>query len=267
MLYPAIDVRCAADDLLYAALDDHSPTAIEERSNSVRVFFGTAEARDAAARVIGEQFPVSPIDVPDEDWARRSQLNLQPIAVGRILIVPRPEFPSPPVPDQITIVIQPSMGFGTGHHATTRMCLEGMQATSLRGKVVLDVGTGSGVLAIAAARLGAARAIGLDVDLDAIQSARENLTLNPEASGVSFELVDVRAMPLPVSDLVVANLTGALLVRAAPALLAAVAPGGRLLVSGVLKDERADVVRALRGATVEWERSEDEWTALAVKKR
>jgi ribosomal protein L11 methyltransferase len=265
--YPALDVRAAVDDLLYAALDDHSPTAIEERAHGVRVFFATTQARDTAAAAIGQRFAVSPIEVPDEDWARRSQENLPPIVVGRIRIVSSRPAPNPPDPDVITIAITPSMGFGTGHHATTRLCLELLQMLDVRGKSVLDVGTGSGVLAIAAARLGAARAIGIDVDPDAIRSARENLALNPEATHVSFDVADLRGASLPPSDIVVANLTGAMLVRTAPSLLRLTAPGGTLVVSGLLKDERDDVRRAMAPMETDWEKDEDEWAAIAVKKR
>jgi ribosomal protein L11 methyltransferase len=163
-------------------------------------------------------------------------------------------------------VIVPSMGFGTGHHVTTRLCLEALQALDLRGRTVLDVGTGSGVLAIAADLLGAARAIGIDCDADAIQSARENLALNPEARRVTFDLADLTSSSLPHADIVTANLTGALLVRAAPALAGAVRPGGTLILSGLLTHERDEVCRAFSSPAVTWEREEDGWVGLAVKK-
>jgi len=267
--YAAIDVRTDAPDLLLAIIDDFGPTAVEERDASVRVFFVTAGDRDAAHRALAPRFDVTAVDVPDEDWARRSQEGLQPVTIGRITVSPNPQSirnPQSAIRNTIDIVIVPSMGFGTGHHVTTRLCLMALQTIDLTNREVLDVGTGSGVLAIAADRLGAARAIGIDCDADAIQSARDNLDLNREACHVTFDAVDLTADALPLVDVVTANLTGALLVRAAPALLAAVRPGGTLILSGIQSHERGEVRQAFADSVVCWERDEDGWVGLAVKK-
>jgi ribosomal protein L11 methyltransferase len=271
--YPAIDVRTDSPDMLLAIVDDFGPTAVEERDASVRVFFSTAGDRHAAQRALTPRFDVTAVDVPDEDWARRSQENLQPVTVGRITVSPNPQSirnpirnPQSAIRNTIDIVIAPSMGFGTGHHVTTRLCLTALQTIDLTTRVVLDVGTGSGVLAIAADRLGAARAIGIDCDTDAIRSARENLDLNPEANRVTFDAVDLAARALPIVDVVTANLTGALLVRSALALLAAVRPGGTLILSGIQSQERDEVRQAFADAAVCWERHEDGWVGLGVKK-
>jgi ribosomal protein L11 methyltransferase len=303
--YPALEIRGADADRLFAAIDDLSATAIEERESSVRVFFSTASARDRAQTILISDFDATPLEVSDEDWARRSQADLQPVTVGRLTISPRvtasPQPPSPagehltarpqplaPSPD--VIVITPSMGFGTGHHATTRLCLAALQTLDLSNASVLDVGSGSGVLAIAADRLGAARALGIDHDQDAVQAARENLALNPTARRVSFAVADLRTTPLPRVGVVIANLTGALLIETAADLLGAVEDSGTLIVSGLLASERDEVVGALTapgpasasaaprlrrdkkggddlpGARIVWEREEDGWVGLAVKK-
>jgi len=262
--YPALDIAAPQTDPLLAALDDLSPTAIDERDSMVRVFFVSASERDAAQRALASRFDVTPIEVPDDDWARRSQADLKPVTVGRITVFPNPQ-PRITNPGAIAIVIRASMGFGTGHHVTTRLCLAALQSIDLDRRVVLDVGTGSGLLAIAADRLGAAHAIGIDNDADAIQSARENLALNPDATHVAFEVADLRDAALPQADVVTANLTGALLIRAAAELLAAVRSGGALIASGLLAEERDAVLQALGGEAV-WERADDGWAGLIVKK-
>jgi ribosomal protein L11 methyltransferase len=275
--YPALDIAGGGTDLMLAALDDFSPTAIEERADAVRAFFPTSAARDAAGAALAVQFAVNALEVSDEDWARRSQENLPPVTIGRITILSNPDdrlpTPEPRLPNsdsrvlipesRLAIAIRPSMGFGTGHHATTRLCLEALQGLDVAGKRVLDIGTGSGVLAIAARLLGA-EAVGIDVDADAIQSARENLSLNPDATHVRFEVVDLAAVALPPADIVLANLTGALLVRAAATLWGSVVPDGVLIVSGLQSHERDDVLRALAPKKILWQREEDSWVGLAL---
>jgi ribosomal protein L11 methyltransferase len=262
--YPAVEIRGESTDLLLMIVDDFAPTAIDEREDSVRVFFATADARNAARAALAADFPVTAIDVPDEDWARRSQETLTPITVGQITVAPPWATTSHQPPLVITIL--PSMGFGTGHHATTRLCLEAMQTIDMTGAVLLDVGTGSGVLAIAGARLGAARAIGIDDDADAIQSARDNLAMNADARHVTFEVADLTSAVLPAARVVTANLTGALLVKSAPLLLAAAQPGGVLILSGLQAHERDEVCRAFAPAAVCWAREEDGWVGLALEK-
>ncbi len=261
--YPALDVATGATDLMLATVDDFAPTAIEERDGSIRVFFETPAARDAARFALAARCAVAPINVSDEDWARRSQENLTPITIGRVTVCPNPQSLTP---NPCSIVIAPSMGFGTGHHATTRLCLRALQAIDLTNGFVLDVGTGSGVLAIAAVCLGAAEALGIDTDEDAIQSARKNLALNPDVRNVTFDVGDVSSTPLPAADVITANLTGALLVRSAITLLRAARPGGTLILSGLQSHERNAVVRAFLPAAVVLERTEDEWVGLTVKK-
>ena len=271
MFYPALSIAGVDGELVLAIADDHSPTAAESSGDSITIFFRDARTRDDAQRAVARAFPdaiITAREVDDEDWARRSQENLRPVTVGKLTLYPAPAL-RPPAPVSIAIIIQPSMGFGTGHHSTTRLCLLALQREELAGRTVLDIGTGSGVLAIAAARLGAARAIGIDNDPDAIQAACENLALNPEAAGVMFEVADLTQIRLKVdtttpmnADVIIANLTGALLVREARRMLEILRPGGRLIVSGLLADEREPVISAFRPAEILWESREDEWVAI-----
>jgi ribosomal protein L11 methyltransferase len=272
--YPAIDVSEASPDLVLASVDDFAPTAAEERGPILRVFFSTAGARDAARSLLATRWHVTAIDVPDENWAERSQQSLTPVTVGRLRIVTRADWPEERAEsttattsaDRIDIIIQPSMGFGTGHHASTRLCLRALQEIDVTGKTVLDVGTGSGILAIAASRLGAASVLGVDNDPDALESAARNLALNPEASRTAFEQADLMMRPLPPADIVTANLTGVLLQRAATSLVAAIGSRGTLIVSGILTEERDTVRGCFEPASVIREMEEQGWLGMIVKR-
>ncbi len=282
-VWPALDVHPSTAggtvhaDFLLAALDDFQPTAVEERGACVRVFFATPERRDAAradlaAGALAGDLVATAIDVPDDGWARRSQADLAAVHVGRISIYSSGDAFSPQPstlnPAGIQLVIPPSMGFGTGHHETTRLCLEALQTLDLRGARVLDAGTGSGVLAIAASRLGAREAIGIDHDPHAILAAREALALNPDARAVRFAVADLEHAEAltPAAEVVVANLTGATLIRAADVLDAAVRPGGSLIVSGLLVTELADVRQAFRALAQTWIKEEGDWAAIVFLK-
>jgi ribosomal protein L11 methyltransferase len=255
-------------DFLQAALLDFAVTAIDEPSaNTLRAFFTDPAERDRALADVRAQFPdvvFSAVDVEDEDWAARSQADLTPIQIDQLVVTPPWAIERAKAMHAGTvIVIQPSMGFGTGHHATTRLCMAALQRAHVAGRSVIDVGTGSGVLAIAASLLGASPVIALDDDQDAIQSARENLELNPGAT-VEFRVGDLRSSVPGVADLVLANLTGTLLAQAAGQLERLVAPRGRLILSGLMDHEQATVTAAFPHLSVLDRSQEDEWMCLVM---
>jgi ribosomal protein L11 methyltransferase len=237
-----------------------------------RAFFETAATRDAAVdalRVVVPALSLVREDVDDEDWAARSQRAVSAIRTGEILVAPPWDVPAA-LPDGHTlVVIEPSRGFGTGHHQSTRLCLRALSSVAVGGLRVLDLGTGSGVLAMAAALRGAADVLGVDVDPDAIASARESQTLNPGAAGVTWLVADFRDTPLPSMlaggwDLVLANLTGGMLRASAARLRELMAPTGRLIASGFVEPERDEVLRALQLPPEEI-LVEDSWIGLVVR--
>jgi len=260
--WPALDIHHVSE-LLQAALVDYDASAVDERSaDDWRVFFTSPSERDRAVAALRIEFPdatIEAIDVPDEDWAARSQGSLRAVRVGNIVVAPPWDVPAGPV----VIIIQPSMGFGTGHHATTRLCIDALQRLNIAGRTVLDVGTGSGVLAIAASLLGASRSVGIDDDADAITAAHENLQLNPQAEATLL-VADLRATDVGSADVVIANLTGGLLISAARALQDLVARGGSLVLSGLMAVEETDVLAAFPAWSVDYRSEEDEWLCVVI---
>lgn len=231
-----------------------------------RVFFETAADRDGVRLAIADALPhlsLSIADIPDEDWAARSQRSLTAIRAGDYIVAPPWDLPAD-LDGARLIVIEPSMGFGTGHHPTTRLCLLALSAIDAESKRALDVGTGSGVLALAAAMKGAAPVLGVDVDGDAIASARTSAALNPGVP-VTFEVADFRERLDLAADLVLANLTGGMLTQAAARVRALVAPGGTLVVSGFDVGEEATVQAALAPATVARRYEEESWVCLVLE--
>jgi ribosomal protein L11 methyltransferase len=273
-LWPALEIA-APDDLVHAALMDFDVAAIDDNApESWRVFFHSFDARDRAAAALRNQFAgltLLPVDVPDEDWAARSQANLTALQIGNIIVAPPWDVasvaqgfsPADSANPPITIIIEPSMGFGTGHHATTRLCLAHLQEIDLRNRTAIDVGTGSGVLAIAASRLGATHVLAIDNDSDAIESARRNIDLNPGAD-VTLGLVDLRRARLRAFDVLLGNLTGGMLIAAAHDLRTLTAAQGQLILSGFLLDEQDDVLTAFAGCRLEKRSQEDEWVCVTL---
>ncbi|MGH9374434.1 MAG: 50S ribosomal protein L11 methyltransferase [Vicinamibacterales bacterium] len=299
------DTTAATRDRLVALLADHDLVAIHEDDVTAprgwTAHFTGPASRDAAAAAIQALEDIEPLeidvtDVEDGDWARRTQTDLPAVRVGRVIVAPpwdRPDVDGHRLPgadfhatasqsdpgpersdgqlsgtqstDLLVVEIEPSRGFGTGHHQSTRLCLVLLQERDITGRTVVDVGTGSGVLAIVAAKLGAAYVSAIDVDPDAVENARENIERNSVANIVEAHVGDLTQSSLAPADLVTANLTGTLLARHADHLAALVRPSGSLIVAGFTVDEKDLVLEAFSGRFGRTESAEEEdWWAFAL---
>ena len=200
-------------------------------------------AAAAAAAGIEDLPEIELEDVAEQDWVRLTQAQFDPIRVNdRLWIVP--SWHAAPDPDAINLVLDPGLAFGTGSHPTTFLCLQWLSET-LRGGTgtqlsLLDYGCGSGILGIAAAKLGAASVLGVDIDENALISARDNAANN----GVTISLRHSREKLDERFDIVVANILTNPLCVLAPLLVGRLAPGGRLALSGVLASQAEQVIAA-----------------------
>lgn len=264
-------------DRLVALLSEFELVAVQEDHLHMPTVwvahFTTATDRDAAADAVRaepefERIEVERTEVADDDWARRTQADLPAVRVGRVIIAPPWDLPKSSAPGDVVVVIEPSRGFGTGHHQSTRLCLVLLQARDLTRQRVLDVGTGSGVLAITAAKLGAPYVSAIDNDPDAIENARENIAANGVEAVVQAHVVDFTTGSAGSADLVTANLTGTLLARHAGDLVRLVRPGGTLIASGFNIEEKHFVENALTPHFHIVESAEEEgWFGLALARR
>jgi ribosomal protein L11 methyltransferase len=202
--------------------------------------------------------------VGERDWVRDTQAQFAPQSIGRLWIVP--SWHTPPADAQAVLRLDPGVAFGTGSHPTTRLCLAWLEGRDLGGCRLLDYGCGSGILGIAALRLGAAAATATDIDPQALETAAQNARANGVALAVCApdHLAGVAGGPF---DIVVANILAVPLMVLAPVLAGLLRPGGTLLLSGILERQLEDVVAAYRASpaalTLEVAGVEDGWVALA----
>ena len=263
-------VRDPSDELV-ASEDPTAPFVV-----TAHVADGPAagEAVDATERALWhlQAFglrPVGPLQVravDDADWTDAWKRHYVPQRIGRVVIVPS-WVSHEAAPGDAIVTLDPGMAFGTGLHPTTRACLDLLQQVWPMPVRVLDVGSGSGVLALAALRLGAESAVGYDTDPLAVDAARANA----ERNGLD-RLLEVHQGSLPeVAEerfpLVLANLVAALLIDLAPQLATHLAPGGVLVASGIIAERAGEVVEALgaAGLTVTERRHDGEWVALRLE--
>jgi ribosomal protein L11 methyltransferase len=269
----------AFGDRLALLLDDLAPIAVEddEDGRHWRIHFDEVSIRDRAVvalhSALGHETSVDPIDVEDEGWAVRVQQELRAVRVGRLVVAPPWDVPPSGADDTseatrpMVLVIEPSMGFGTGHHQSTRLCLEALQAQALDGARVIDIGTGSGVLALAAARLGARQVVAFDHDPDSVAAAIDNAARNALSARVDVRCADLAGgagHSIVAGDVVLANLTAWVLRQHSATIRRLVRPEGRLVVSGFTRDQVALVADAFEDLAVLARYDEDDWVALAL---
>lgn len=202
----------------------------------------------------------------ERDWVRAWMDNFHPMRFGQRLWI-CPTTQNPPDPTAVNIRLDPGLAFGTGTHPTTALCLEWLEGAALAGQTVLDYGCGSGILAIAAAKLGAQRVWAVDIDPQALLASDDNADENGVEDCVELALPAELPVALKV-DVLLANILAGVLTRLAPEFAQRVKPGGRLVLSGIL-EQHADVVQAAFAHNFIFEpiRRREDWVLLEGVRR
>jgi len=243
------------------------PATAWATSRVVALLASTADARGVLAAA-GEtaSLPLPAFEtypVADEDWVRNTQRQFGPIEIAPGFFIV-PSWSEPPDQAALNLRLDPGLAFGTGSHPTTRLCLRWLRDTIAGGESVLDYGCGSGILAIAAAKLGAPRVVGIDIDPQALRASEANAARN----GVAAAFLDADALTQERFDIVVANILANPLIVLAPALATRVAAGGSIALSGILEAQAAAVIAAYAPwFTLAAERADEGWVLLTATAR
>jgi len=221
-------------------------------------------------RQIGAVGEIVTADRPEEDWANAWKEHFQVTRIGRHFVI-RPSWRSyEPHADDVVIDLDPGMAFGTGLHPTTELCLRWLEDLSVAGRQMLDAGAGSGILSIAAVKLGASLVEAVEVDPVSISALRHNIELNGLSERIRVVLGDAGAVLDEGRryDLIVANILSSILIHVADSLVEAARPGAQLVLSGIIEVHEADVIAAFeaRGCRLMERRAAADWVALLLKR-
>ncbi|GIW05334.1 MAG: ribosomal protein L11 methyltransferase [Dehalococcoidia bacterium] len=231
--------------------DPNRPVRLRTYLPCVRGVVAKRKRIERALWHLAQLRPMPPLqvrEVDEHEWAEAWKQHFVAHRVGQRIVI-RPSWREyTPAPDDVVIDLDPGMAFGTGLHPTTRLCLAALERVVRPGDEVLDLGTGSGILAIAAAKLGAERVLAIDTDPVAVDAATSNVAANGLADRVTVIEGTVEAAAPAAFDVVAANISAKVLIAIAPELARVTRPGGRLLASGLLDDREIEVALALAAA-------------------
>jgi len=275
--HPFVSVRVRSEQIELAQLKlwELGATGLEERDETtllresapgqavVIAAFSDEAAAQYALHEIRQDYEAEIVYVPSEDWATEWRRGFGPQRIGKRLLLHPSWEPAHSNPGDVVLTIDPENAFGSGDHETTRLVLQILDQRVAGGERVLDVGCGSGVLSIAALRLGAVSAVAVDIDEEAIVVARRNAELNGVATAV-----ETLAQPLSeidgLYDIVLANIETRVLVEMAKELQTRLAAGGFLVLSGILRGEQDELIAAYAPMRLEASLGEGQWCACVL---
>lgn len=278
MRWARILVECepAAMEPVAAALFEAGCAGTEADPRGIAGYLPVDDTLEGGLQTLRERLDRLPTDlqpqpaemvltfVEEEDWAEAWKAHFHPLPIGTRLVIAPSWSEYAPNPGEVVVELDPGMAFGTGAHPTTRLCLKALERTITGGETVIDWGTGSGLLAIAAAKLGAAAVYAGDIDPLAVRVAEENVRRNGVEDWVLLTIDETPACYPIKADVTVCNILAGVIVALAPDLAAVTRPGGRLITSGII-DTRADEVREgleRNGFRVTEVETQGEWVAI-----
>lgn len=263
-----IQISIEADELtqevLISELSELSATGFEQRDTQLLAYFNEDDFKSYEVNDLLKGYTFQVNNIPQQNWNAVWESNFQPVTVGAFCAV-RAHFHDPVKTVQHEIIITPKMSFGTGHHATTYLMMEQMQKIDFYGKTVFDFGTGTGILAILAKKLGASSITAIDVDDWSIENAKENF----ERNGVEeVQLYLTSLIPDETFDIVLANINKNVILQNVLQLHKALAKGGMLLVSGLLATDENDVRSAFNALNLNFLQTQQKgnWISIMFRK-
>jgi ribosomal protein L11 methyltransferase len=269
------DMEAVVEQITGTTLIDETLLAKDKTTADICVYTSTEADRETIETFVSARlteldipFTSSKEDIKSEDWENNWKEFYRPMEIGEKFLVCPSWEQCPENTDKVVLTLDPGLAFGTGRHETTQLCLEALEQTDLQGKTVIDIGTGSGILAIAAKKLGAGQTFGVDIDPLSVKTAAENAKEN--VAEISFELCNLLEEPLPFAEekygVVVMNIVADIIIKMLPIVKGFAAPNGTLVLSGIIAGRLDDVTVALaeNGMSAQSVTADKEWRCVVA---